>query len=288
MPLASTIDDFQVDPNDTEFLNTSAGGSGMDGVATFVGATQPQFGTLTDNGNGTHTYTPEITGGFDSFTVSYQSSAGNTQEFTVNVTVGNGFLAGDVNRNGTIEMDDVTQFLANWRSDTSELDDNGRIMQGDLNLDGVTNFSDWAILRQAWNDEFGTELNLAQLLSGDAPASVVASSEPTESSQPASLGSGLSLAGLTAESVTKSTRQAAGGALFAPMQAELATSIQPRHHRSAESPVSIQQRRHSRESASTSTNSYWDAQERQASSELREQSWEAFGEDDRATRKLSR
>jgi len=164
MPLATTIDDFQIDQGETHIIDTSAGGLGLDGVATFVGVTQPQNGTLTNNGNGAYSYAPTVGGGSDSFGVTYQSSAGNTQTFIIDVTIGNGFLPGDVDLNGTLEMADVTQFITGWRSDTSELDDPGKVMQGDLNLDGTTEFADWAILRNAWIAQGGASLGLGGLL----------------------------------------------------------------------------------------------------------------------------
>ena len=164
MPLATAITDFQVDLGTTRVLNTTSGGLSMDGTATFVGVTQPQLGSLTNNGNGTYTYEPNVGGGIDSFVVTYQSSAGNTQDFTVNVTIGNGFLPGDVDLNGTLNMEDVSQFIAGWRSDTTGLADTEKIMQGDLNLDGTTNLSDWNILRLAYQQQNGVLLDLSALL----------------------------------------------------------------------------------------------------------------------------
>jgi len=176
MPLATTIDDFQIDPGNTQLVSTASGGLGMDGVATFVGIeVMPQHGTLTNNGNGSYTYEPTIQGGLDSFVVTYQSSAGNTQDFTIDVTIGNGSQPGDVDQDGDLDMNDVTQFIAGWRSDTSALDESGKIMAGDLNLDGTTNFSDWYIINQAWIAQGGAPLNFATLVA-------------TAESQPASEG----------------------------------------------------------------------------------------------------
>jgi hypothetical protein len=108
MPLATTVGNFQVDSGNTHVVNTTSGGLSMDGTATFVGVTLPQLGTLTDNGNGTYTYAPNVVGGNDSFVVSYQSSAGNTQDFTIDVKIGNGFLPGDFNTDGFVNGADMS------------------------------------------------------------------------------------------------------------------------------------------------------------------------------------
>ena len=174
MPLATTVADFQVDAGQSHTVNLVGGGLGMDGVATFVSTTQPQHGTLTDNGDGTYSYVPNINGGMDSFVVTYRSSANNTQAFTVNVTVGTGFLAGDVNLDGQLTQADVDQFVAGWRSNTTGLTDEEKIMSGDLNLNGATDFADWFILRQAWNDQGGGALDLAALLASPSTAEYTA------------------------------------------------------------------------------------------------------------------
>jgi glucose/arabinose dehydrogenase len=167
MPLATTVDDFQVNAGQSRILNLAGGGLGMDGVATFVSAIQPQKGTLTDNGNGTFTYVPNVAGGTDSFAISYQSSAGNTQAFTVNVTIGNGFLPGDVDLDNDLDMADVTQFIAGWRSNTAGLSDDDKVRSGDLNLNGVTDLADFFILHQAWNAQGGASLDMAALMASE-------------------------------------------------------------------------------------------------------------------------
>ncbi|MCO6043116.1 M60 family metallopeptidase [Aeoliella sp. ICT_H6.2] len=166
MPLATSLGDFQIDLGELQVIDAAASGLGMDGVATFAGITsQPQHGTLTDSGNGTYTYEPNIISGLDSFTVSYQSSAGNTQEFVIEVTVGTGFLPGDVNLDGGLDSNDVALFLQGWRSDTTGLTEAEQYMHGDLNLDGTTNFSDWYLLREAWNAQGGVALSFSALAS---------------------------------------------------------------------------------------------------------------------------
>ncbi|HEX6961943.1 MAG TPA: hypothetical protein VF175_08765, partial [Lacipirellula sp.] len=189
MPLATTVDDFQVDGSQTHVVNLTSGGLGMDGVATFVSAIQPTKGTLTNNGNGTYTYAPNVGGGTDSFVVTYQSSAGNTQAFTINVTIGNGFLPGDVNLDGALDMADVHQFIAGWRSDTTGLSDEEKINAGDLNLNGVTDLADFFILHQAWNAQSGASLDLAALMApeqenGDIGFAAAAISEVISPSNP--------------------------------------------------------------------------------------------------------
>ena len=175
MPLAMDIDDFQIDLGGSQVLPLAAAGIGMDGVATFVSTTQPTLGSLTNNGNGTYTYEPSVSGGNDSFDVTYQSSAGNQQTFTVNVLIGNGFTAGDVNLDGQLTMDDVNQFILGWRADTTGLSSEDAIMLGDLNLDGTTNFADWFIINQAWMQQGGAGLNLAGLMAGDSAGTAASS-----------------------------------------------------------------------------------------------------------------
>ena len=171
MPLATSLTDFQIDFGESQSLPAAASGLGMDGVATFVGVTTPpQFGTLTDNGDGTYSYTPTTLSGVDTIGVSYQSSAGNIQEFTLEVTIGSGFKAGDLNLDGVLNSADIAQFLQSWRSDTTDLPIDQQYQLGDLNFDGTTNFSDWSILRDAWNEQGGVPLrfsSLAASLQGD-------------------------------------------------------------------------------------------------------------------------
>jgi hypothetical protein len=117
MPLATTIDDFQVDPGNAHVVNLTGGGTSINGTATFLGLTQPQLGTLTSNGNGTYTYLSNVSGGNDSFVVTYQSSAGNSQAFTIDVTIGNGFLPGDFNTDGFVTVEDLHVWEAGYGGD---------------------------------------------------------------------------------------------------------------------------------------------------------------------------
>lgn len=150
MPLATAVADFQVEPGASRTLDLIGGGLGMDGVAEFVGVSQPAHGTLTPAANGMHTYTADVGfGGVDSFDITYRSSAGNEQSFTVEIVIGNGFLPGDVNLDGSVNQVDVDQFILGWRSDTTNLTNEEKVKKGDLNLDGVTDFADWHLLRDA-------------------------------------------------------------------------------------------------------------------------------------------
>jgi hypothetical protein len=76
-------------------------------------------------------------------------------------------VPGDVNIDGVLDNDDIADFIAGWRSDTSFLSDEARRRLGDLNLDGTTDFGDWFILRDAWQDAYGTALDLAGLISSE-------------------------------------------------------------------------------------------------------------------------
>ncbi|MGI9455976.1 MAG: CotH kinase family protein, partial [Aeoliella sp.] len=114
--------------------------------------------TSTDQ-NPSHTYT--VTGFYDvSLTVT--GTVGplsiTSPSFIAAMT------AGDVDQNGLLEMADVTQFIAGWRSDTTGLTDTEKIMLGDLNRDGTTNFADWFLLSQAWNAQGGAALDLGSLV----------------------------------------------------------------------------------------------------------------------------
>ncbi|QDU57795.1 M60 family metallopeptidase [Aeoliella mucimassa] len=169
MPLATTLD-TSWDLTTGESIEFSPGNQGlqMSGQATFVGVSQPEHGTLTDNGNGTYTYEPATGFGSDTLTVSYQSDAGNVQAFTVSITIA---TPGDLNGDHLLDMDDVQLFVDGWRSDTTGLSDAEKLMHGDLNLNGTTDFADWALLRQAWNDYYNAEPpSLAALLAGPQTA----------------------------------------------------------------------------------------------------------------------
>lgn len=58
------------------------------------------------------------------------------------------FILGDVNLDGVVNMEDVSDFIAGWRTNTSTLSDEDKIRAGDLNRDGITDFGDWWILHE--------------------------------------------------------------------------------------------------------------------------------------------
>lgn len=58
-------------------------------------------------------------------------------------------VLGDVNQDGVFTMDDLNDFIANWRSNTQFYDAYGRARLGDLNYDGVTDLRDAFQVRRA-------------------------------------------------------------------------------------------------------------------------------------------
>jgi len=112
--------------------------------------------------NPSHTY---LTSGFFDVTLTVTGDVGPLTLVSTDLIVT--LVAGDVDLNGVLEAADVTKFIEGWRSTSVNLSNTEMIMQGDLNRNGVTNFDDWAILRQAWQDEFGVGLSFADAQSGD-------------------------------------------------------------------------------------------------------------------------
>ncbi|WP_243614795.1 Ig-like domain-containing protein, partial [Shimia aestuarii] len=83
---------------------------------------QPQNGTVTDNGDGTFTYTPNPDFvGEDSYTYTYTDSDGNEATGTVNVTVG---PDGDVEPNTPPTANDDTAATVEGQSVTTDVSDN--------------------------------------------------------------------------------------------------------------------------------------------------------------------
>lgn len=58
-------------------------------------------------------------------------------------------VAGDVNQDGVLDATDIEAFQMGWLADTSELDNIGKTLLGDLNLSGQTNLADVALLHGA-------------------------------------------------------------------------------------------------------------------------------------------
>jgi hypothetical protein len=170
MPLATTLADFSVPAGGSQTLDLQGSGRSMDGVATLVGVSDPELGALVPLGGGQYRYEPTVGSGTDRLVVSYQSSAGNVQQFTLEITIGNGFAPGDVNLDGVLDQADVDAFAAGWRSDTTGLPPEEQIAQGDLDLNGVTDLADWHILRGAWQTARGSALDLAALAEALAAA----------------------------------------------------------------------------------------------------------------------
>jgi len=68
-------------------------------------------------------------------------------------------IAGDVNQNGSVGLDDVAAFRENWLA-TGHLGDYERFTHGDLNLDGITDLDDWAVLNSALLANTGSTVRL--------------------------------------------------------------------------------------------------------------------------------
>ncbi|MCA9258874.1 MAG: NPCBM/NEW2 domain-containing protein, partial [Planctomycetales bacterium] len=89
------------------------------------------------------------------------------------------WLPGDVNLDGRLDMADIDDFIAGWRTNTSQMGDEQRIRTGDLNLNGVVNFDDWWIIHEAFKEQDAAfDANLAELLAVHAAAQTEAP-EPT-------------------------------------------------------------------------------------------------------------
>ena len=81
---------------------------------------------------------------------------------------GDGFVNGD--GNGLPDEDDVSAFILGWGT-TGHPTIEEQIMNGDLNLDGMTDFADWQILRV--NHENSGNIDLVALLAVPEPTSLV-------------------------------------------------------------------------------------------------------------------
>jgi hypothetical protein len=125
-------------------------------------------GQTSNQRNPTHVYT---TPGFFDVSLRVTGSNGQHYDYFRSEFIA-AILDGDVNMNGSIEFADITQFIENWRADTSRDDEVGKIMKGDLNRDGTTDLLDWHILRVAWNSQGGRPLNLDALLNGRGMSSI--------------------------------------------------------------------------------------------------------------------
>ncbi|MFM7136909.1 MAG: M60 family metallopeptidase, partial [Planctomycetota bacterium] len=93
MPLAVAGEGIWFDGQGPVTFDLARLGLGLDGAATLMAAGQPTRGTLVGIGAGQFTYTPGPSfSGQDSFTATFESSAGNRQSFPVAVLAGGGWL----------------------------------------------------------------------------------------------------------------------------------------------------------------------------------------------------
>jgi hypothetical protein len=140
MPVVGGISKIQVVTGNSEAIDISGTALSMDNVATVIDVTNTTSGTLTDNGNGTYTYTPNP--GFvgtDGFSYTLQSSAANTQTFHLEIEVVSGLIADYwYNINGTA-ISDLTGTLSYPNSP-----DESRILaQLDLPKEIDNNYGAW-------------------------------------------------------------------------------------------------------------------------------------------------
>ena len=170
MPLASSTGSLTViSGEETETIDLKGAGLSLDGTATLVSVGQPTSGELTSHTDDTYTYVPaEGFAGNDSFEVTYRSSAGNEQSFTIDVLVerprpsaswnfdeGQGTVAADGTGQGNTGEIVGASWVQGYSGNALEFDGvDDRVLLGTgPSLEGLTNFTVLAMVRTTATSE---------------------------------------------------------------------------------------------------------------------------------------
>lgn len=163
MPLATSTGPLTVTTGETKTIDLAGAGLSLDGTATLVAVGQPTSGGLNSDANGTYTYVPaEGFTGSDPFEVTYRSSAGNEQTFTIDVLVeqrgpiaswnfdeGSGTTASDQTGGGSTGQVDGASWTEGYAGGALEFDgiDDQVLLGTGPSLEGLTNFTVMAMVR---------------------------------------------------------------------------------------------------------------------------------------------
>jgi len=163
MPLASSTGSLKVFTEETKTVDLEGAGLSLDGTATLVSVGQPTCGQLTSHTDGTYTYVPsEGFVGNDPFEVTYRSSAGNEQSFTIDVLVerpgpiaswnfdeGAGTIAADGTGGGNTGQVLGASWTEGYAGNALEFDGiDDRVLLGTgPSLEGLTDFTVMAMVR---------------------------------------------------------------------------------------------------------------------------------------------
>ncbi len=163
MPLASSTGSLKISVGGTTTVDLAGAGLSLDGTAILVSVSQPSVGGLTSHADGTYTYVPaEGFVGSDSFEMTYRSSAGNEQTFTIDVLVeqpgpiaswnfdeGSGTIAADGTGGGNTGQVDGASWTEGYAGNALEFDGiDDRVLLGTgPSLEGLTDFTALAMVR---------------------------------------------------------------------------------------------------------------------------------------------